>query len=116
MRGLGLQITSSGTTEWSDGTSTPAPASSSGSWLSGTVGNIIGSLGTTAAAVAPTVLASAIAKKLAPAVAKTKVVVKKVPGAPAAPAKSGTPSWVMPVAIGGGALLLVGVLVMTLKK
>jgi hypothetical protein len=90
------------------------PAESSGvlssvsGWLGGTVSNVLGSLkGTGVLETAGAAISSLVAKKLSPAAdAKAKAAKPaKTPPAPA-PVAKGMPGWVLPVAIGGGVLLL----------
>jgi len=83
------------------------------------IGNTLQSSGITQ--VATTAIQAAVAKKLAPKIVKPKTVVKtvEVPGAaprPSTPVRSGMPSWVLPVGIAVGVLVVGGVLVVAMKK
>lgn len=84
------------------------------------IGNALQTSGITT--VATTAIQAAIAKKMAPKIVATKIV-QPAPAAPApaaprpsTPVRSGMPSWVLPVGIGAGVLVVGVVLVMATKK
>jgi len=94
-----------------------APAEPTSLWQS--IKNISGQLTSVGVTAAPALIAQAIAKKTAEKKPKKAKVAAPavVPGQPPTPpAKKGLPGWVLPVAIGGGVLLLGGLFLKSRKS